>query len=354
MKYKILLLFVSLFISANVFAKVGTKPCIDPLTTINWAYFIDDFIIGSYGDSDSLELSYEDSDGDGRSDGGGLCFCKKTSDGRADGGLKIRFSEPIGFVELVNTPYKFTCFEGDSGKGGWSKLFHRGNTTGYRNAHFIQYPVFALMNYGMDQLCLSKEFPLDVPFIGELTPFWNDDFTALLTNPVAALTANPIAQMACGWDCSVSTLKKPNEYLSWCNGCWQGRRLNTGRSIDGNQVQSDAALVMSVLDFQHSTYQLPQTIQIPGSGVGFLEIANFWNSNEIACGDSISYFPKVIKNQYLLQNVYPTSNSYMITPGEHGAIFSNFRIIPQYQDRIFAIWRRKVCCVGLINASKLF
>jgi len=332
---------------------LGNKPCVDPFTTINWSFFFDDFLVGSYGVSESDESRFEDSDGDGKSDDGGLCFCKKTAEGKADAGLKMRYSEPIGFVEMVDEPYKFTCFTGDTGEGGWAKTKLRGTPSTYRNGHFIQYPIFALLNYGLDQICTSNEFPLDVPFIGELNPLWTDDFTAVLANPVAMLTSNAIAQTACIWDCATSTFSEPTEYLSWCNGCWQGRRLNTGRVMGHNAPESDAALTMSVLDYQHMTYQLPQTIQIPAGSIAFLDNVTFSNANDIACGATISYFPKVIKNQYFLQTVYPTSTSKMITPGENSQEWSTFKQIPEYQDRIYAIWRRKLCCIGIIQFSEL-
>ena len=344
-------LALSTLLITNLLA-LGTTPCTNPFKTLNWGYFFDDFLIGSYGTDD--EERFEDADGDGNSDGGGLCFCKETADGTADAGLKMRYSEPIGFIELVNTPYKFTCFEGDSGKGGFMKLRLRGFMSSYRNAHFIQYPVFALLNFGLDQICTSKEFPLDIPFLGELNPLWNDDFTAVLANPTALLTANPIAQMACVWDCAASTLGTPTEYLSWCNGCWQGRRLNTGRPLGDNPPVSDAALAVSVLDHQHMAWQLPQTIQIPAKSIAFLDGAMFRNANDIACGATTTYFPKVIKNQYVFQTVYPTSTAKMITLGEEAGVWSSFKQLPSYQDRIYAVWRKKVCCIGILNAEKLF
>ncbi len=319
--------------TTNSFA-LGKKPCLDPFSTINWGFFFDDLLIGGYGDGNHNPV----------------CLCSTTSDGVPDIGLKLRLTEPIGFIELVSEPGKFPCFMKDSSKGGIAKLKKRGTPRTYRNGHYYQYPVFALLNFGLDQLCVAKNIPLDLPFIGELNPAWYDDFTAVMINPVALLVANPIGALACLWDCATATFKKPTEFLSWCNGCWQTRRIGTGRPMGENGPVDDAALAMSILDFQHMGYMLPQTIEIPGtSTVPFAGGATLSSANDLACGKTTNYFPKVIKNQYFLQISYPIVSDKIITPGESAMIWSNFKGVPTYQDRIFTVWRRKVCCVGVAH-----
>ena len=300
-------------ITLNLFA-LGKKPCVDPVTTINWGFFFDDLLLGKWGDGMD-RLSDEDGDGDGKSDGGGLCFCDKTSDGTPDAGMKIRLTEPIAFLELTSTPYKFPCFQGDSGKGGIARIKKRGTPESYRNGHYIQYPVFALLNFATDQLCVSDEFPLDLPFLGEVLPNWYDDFTASMLGPWKLLFANPIAQLACLWDCATSTYGKPTEFLTWCNGCWQPRIIDTGKPFKGNPPQSDAALAVAMMNWQHIGYSLPQTIEIPATSMPGAKGGVFRSANDIACGKVINYFPLVIKNQYKLQIAYPTSTDDMITLG---------------------------------------
>ena len=323
----LILLTVSLF-------AIGKKPCLDPFSTINWGFFFDDLLLGSYGDGDSNPV----------------CLCSTTQNGVPDAGLKLRLTEPIGFLELVSEPGTFPCFMKDSSKGGIAKIKKRGTPKEYRNGHYYQYPVFALLNFGLDQLCVSQDVPLDLPFIGELNPLWYDDFTAAIVHPDSLLVANPIAQLACLWDCAASTLKHPSEFLSWCNGCWQGRRVGTGRPLGKNGPVDDAALAISILDFQHMGFMLPQTIEIPGSStIPFAGEAVLRSSSDIACGKTINYFPKIIKSQYFLQISYPTVSEKIITPGESAMIWSNFKGVPTYQDRIFTLWRRKVCCVGVAH-----
>lgn len=321
-------------LTTSAFA-IGKKPCLDPFSTINWGFFFDDLLIGSYGDGSHNPI----------------CLCSTTSDGIPDAGLKLRLTEPIGFIELVNSPGTFPCFMEDSSKGGLAKIKLRGTSKHYRNGHYYQYPVFALLNLGLDQLCVAKDIPLDIPFIGELNPMWYDDFTAIIIHPDSQLVANPIASLACLWDCATSTAKHPTEFLSWCNGCWQTRKIGTGRPDEGGvSPEDDAALAMSILDFQHMGFMLPQTIEIPGpvpfSGSGVLRSAN-----DIACGKTINYFPKVIKSQYFLQISYPVVSEKIITPGESGIVWTNFKDVPTYQDRIFTLWRRKVCCVGVAHLA---
>ena len=326
---KLLLIFLT---TLSLFAW-GEKPCLDPFSTINWRFFFDDLTIGSYGDGDSNPV----------------CLCSTTNNGEMpDAGLKLRFTEPIGFIEMVDSPYNFPCFQSDSGRGGYAKIKKRGTEKRYRNAHYYQYPVFAILNYGLDQLCVAQDMPLKIPFIGELNPLWYDDFTATMVHPDSILLANPIASIACLWDCGTSTFGHPTEALSWCNGCWQERKLDTGRPEGENSPVDDAALAMSVVDLQHMWYAFPQTIGLPGTHIPFVD-ATLSSGNDIACGNSVNYFPKAIKNQYYFQISYPNASSKIITPGESGIFWSNFKQVPTYQDRIFTLWRKKVCCMGVAH-----
>jgi len=323
---------ITLLISATLLFGLGKKPCIDPFSTINWSFFFDDLLIGSYGDGE----------------GGSVCTCS-TADGAEsnDVGIKIRTTMPIGFIELTAEPFHFPCFEGDTRKGGVAKVKKRGTPTSYRNGHYYQYPVFSLLNIGLDQLCVASEVPIDLPFIGELTPTWYDDFTAILTHPESLVFSNPIAQAACLYDCVASSMGTATEYLSWCNGCWQPRVIGTGRPMTSNPVEDDAALAVAIIDWNHMTYNFIQTISTPNNMPLVDGGALYSSSKAIACGSSTNYFPKVIKNQYLLQIVYPTATDEMLTLGGSGAEWTNFKQAPTYQDRIFALWRKKVCCVGI-------
>ena len=313
---------------------LGEKPCTNPFSTINWAFMFDDMLIGSYGDGE----------------GGAICSCSEADGAVAnDVGLKIRTTMPVGFIELVSEPFHFPCFEGDTRKGGTAKFKKRGVPEEYRNGHYFQYPVFALLNIGLDQLCVDSEIPIDLPFIGELFPNWYDDFTAALMHPENILYSNPIAQTACLYDCVKSTLGTPSEYLSWCNGCWQGRILGTGRPVTENPVQDDAALAAAILDWNHMSYNMIQTISTPDNMPYVSGGALYSTAKTIACGSSINYFPKLIKNQYFLQISYPTATDDIITLGSSSFNWGNFKQIVSYQDRIFTLWRRKVCCVGVSN-----
>ena len=81
MKRLLGLLLVTVFFAV---AKAGTPPCINPISTIDWSFFVD-------------ALEFE-----------GVCTC--STPGQIKIGLKWRVAEPIAFVETPRKAWEFPCF----------------------------------------------------------------------------------------------------------------------------------------------------------------------------------------------------------------------------------------------------
>ena len=328
-----------LSLNSNLYA-LGKHPCLDPFSTIDWGFFFDEFLLGSYGYGNSKSP---------------FCQCVTNSKlGQIDAGIKMRIVDMTGFAEVTDTPFYFPCFmKNHPNKVAMKKRSVSLSTTSenledetgtYMNAHFITYPIFAVLNLFTNQACLSGG-KIDLPFIGELEPEWYNEFVAVYTHPENVLVSNPIAQLACLQDCVSSAFKKPNESLIWCRGCWHTQRAGDGMVHGKIGILDAAELTVNMLDYMAMSYRSAQSIPVFHLPAG-LKI-NLASANDIACGVR-RYFPRVIKPAYFLQPAYPTVNS-PIPIGYPPLLWTNFKTVPGYTSRVFAIWKKKICCFGILH-----
>lgn len=59
---------------------------------------------------------------------------------------------------------------------------------------------------------------MDIAYMSEVDPLWNDSTLSMMINPEAALFGNLIAQAACAADAVASTAGVPLSPLFWCAG----------------------------------------------------------------------------------------------------------------------------------------
>jgi len=321
----------------NLLNAVGIRPCQNPFSTIDWSFFFDEFLIGTYGEGGKNPL----------------CVCGANG-AQPDIGIKMRITDMIGFAEITPTPFNFPCFAKEStqelklSKKG-NKFANSNNDTGtYLNAHFIPYPIFAMLNLFTNQSCLSIS-KIEMAFIGEIEPEWYNEFIASFMHPDNLLVSNPIAQIACLSDCVSSTFKKPNEALIWCRGCWHSQRAEDGR-IEGKVGIVDAAeLSVNMLDFMAMSFRSLQSIPIMNKPAGGNNPIG--STTALACGKRI-YFPRIIKPAFFFQPAFPVV-SHSVPIGYPPLLWSNFKTIPGYGSTVFAIWKRKICCFGALHLLHL-
>ena len=143
-------------------------------------------------------------------------------------GIAVGFWEPVRMVDVTHKPWCFVNLGGikiapgfDIGRGTESGTAIRGGgsqQTAKWHVHWYIYPLLYWMEIVTDFLCLEAA-SVDIAYITEIDPLWQDDTLTALINPEAAVFANPIAQVACAADCVTSTVKLPIDQLFWCAGC---------------------------------------------------------------------------------------------------------------------------------------
>lgn len=314
------------FLTAIAFSFAGNPPCIDPISTVDWSFFID-----------ALELK-------------GVCTC--STSGKIKVGLHFQVAEPIAFIETPRRAWDFPCFGYKRDNKVESKDgTNLGESGAKTNVHYIKYPVFGVLNIVFDHLCVSKNTQIDLLPSGfsELNPLIWDDELAVLVQPWKLLLATPIAQISCLADCvASSTAPDSTEALRnsmfWCAGCWGTIFPDTTTTYGINQITESALVATRILDIMHENAQL--FLYKETSGLGFISTVNKnakVPSFDVKC--TPAYFPVIVKSQYWLNLAYPAPKE-AVPIGKFAIPWAFYSTTPSEEDFVWAVWRIRDCCVG--------
>ena len=140
-------------------------------------------------------------------------------------GIPISFWEPVRLIDVTRNKFCLVNMGGINiggssvkGHGTVNKGGAGGRKRSFYQVHYYIYPVIYWLELLTDFVCLERT-KFDVAYITEFDPMWNDDETAFVLNPEAAIFANPIAQAACTADSIAATTGFPIDSMFWCAGC---------------------------------------------------------------------------------------------------------------------------------------
>lgn len=252
-------------------------------------------------------------------------------------GITLSFWEPVRLVDVTRTPYCLVNMGGNQlmkrgvkGHGGVGSGTNGQMRQSFYHLHLYMYPVMYWLELIVDFICMEKG-KVDMAYITELDPTWNDDELAFILNPEAVLFANPIAQASCAVDCAAATSGFPLDPMFWCAGCHGSIYPFVGtvaHHVGG--VQASLLIVERTLAKLHRLGVLPGT-----AGVKAL------------CGHY--YMPIIQKTQYKTQMLYPVpaTNSRQCYPiGRSDVLWSSNKEFPfQGEDFGYLIWRKRTCCM---------
>lgn len=137
-------------------------------------------------------------------------------------GLAIGYWEPMALTDVTRAPYCMVNLGGisiDAGKAG-SGTGGQGDKEeagAFYYVHWYKYPLTYWLNIITSMGCLQGG-DMDIGYLAELDPSWNDSSIALILSPEAMLFNNIIAQGACAADALASAANMPIDALFWCAG----------------------------------------------------------------------------------------------------------------------------------------
>lgn len=251
-------------------------------------------------------------------------------------GLRFKFWEPIGLIEVTRSPFCSPSF-GGMALGPSTIKGHGISARGkaFFNTHYIKYPVFAVLNIITDINCLDIS-SFDIGWLSEVDPAWDDDELAMIIhNPEAILFGNPVAVTACALDCGFQNFSwvaptNPYDLMFWCAGCVGGAYPLSGHVTTRRSIAADSQLIASRLIFLMNRVALLMT------NIG----SDTWCPRYLPTG-------MWRKSHYRLQPAMPFLRP-ATAIGTNNPITEVGRSIPAVgEDYVFVLWQKRDCCLAL-------
>jgi conjugal transfer pilus assembly protein TraU len=264
-----------------------------------------------------------------------VCVCNRPPFNLPVPGIPVGFWEPVRMVDVTRTPYCLVnmggmqmASSGISYRGDVEENTDDGTHHSFYQVHWYVYPIMYWLEVLMDFICLENS-SIDLAYLTELDPLWNDDEKSFILNPEAVLFGNVLAQAACAADCITSSTNLPLDSLFWCSGCQGGLYPFTGTLSDhAGGVQASLLIAGRFMAKLHREDLLWGTYGQQG-----------------LC--SKYPMPIIKKSQYRLQMTYPiptTSNCYPL--GHTEVFWQGGKEFPfKGSDFGYLVWRKRDCCL---------
>lgn len=289
-------------------------------------------ISGSFGNPDAVPEGAADKT---------ICACED-SNGLPKFGLPAGLWVPAHLIEVVRKPYCSPILGGKSLQdsvrlwGGRKETEGDGSDKTFHNYHYFVFPLLDMLELLIQSECNPGGWAnLDMLYLSELDPMWNEDELAFFQNPEAAVFANPLALAACAVDCAKTSADQPMESLFWCAGCWGNLYPFTGNIASDASGPRDTSLLAA------------RAI----AGLHRKGLAWKTYGNDALCGGTL--YPMLPKRQYRLSTLFPVSEAekpcchYI---GETPFKWGEWRTIPGVgEDYVYMVWRYTDCCLTQIK-----
>lgn len=272
----------------------------------------------------------------------GFCVCPIPVAPYVRFGITASLWEPARMVETVKDPYCFPAIGASAGGSAANQGFLRGthshvqgpggsaqDSSVFAQAHWWIMPFWSMLEALIDYTCLEVA-GVDIAYITEVDPLWNDDEFAAIIMPEALLFANMVAQLACMADAAASQTL-PLSPLFWCMGSWGSAYPMTGHINDNDYVQGNAAVAGRLI------YKLNREMVIcdPGVWYCFCVPTPIW-----------------VKHNYRIQAARPTPDFMCHPLGRSGMVWEYLKNPPFAGQKgtegnfLWIITRKRDCCMS--------
>lgn len=229
----------------------------------------------------------------------------------------------LGGAEMGMTNGRMRGSIGNNEQGGGE-----GHQSAFWHYHYYAYPLLLMLEMVVANRCGDGYMSMDLLYLSELDPTWNDSELGFFANPESAIFANPISLAACMTDAGAASLGKPLDELFWCAGAWGGLYPLTGFVSNKSSIPSKTSLLAT-----RSMAALHRRL-----------LARQTAGDEALCDAPI--FPTIPKSQYKMNMMYPIAergDAHEI--GEPALMWGEWRNVPSREDNVYMQWRYNDCCM---------
>lgn len=264
-----------------------------------------------------------------------ICICNRPPLNLPIPGIPVGFWEPVRLVDITRTPYCLVNMGGisvaSSGvnyRGDVEENTNDGTHHSFYQVHWYVYPIMYWLEVLTDFVCLEN-MSIDLAYLTELDPLFNDDQKSFILNPESVLFGNVVAQAACAADCLASSVNLPLDLLFWCSGCQGGLYPFTGTLNDHS-----GGVQASLLVTGRFMAKLHRELLLWGT----------YGKNDLCAKYPM---PIIKKSQYRLQMTYPIPTANNCYPMGHTELFWQGGKEYPYNGSDFGylVWRRRDCCL---------
>lgn len=264
-----------------------------------------------------------------------ICWCKRPPLNQPMPGIPIGFWEPVRLIDVTRTPYCLVNMGGVQiantgvrGHGDVATNLEDGTQQSFYQVHWYVYPITYWLEILTDFLCLESS-QIDLAYLTELDPLWNDSEKSFILNPEAVLFGNPLAQAACAADCVAATAHLPRNELFWCSGC-QGSLYPFTGFFNAHYGGVQASLLIAG--------RFMAKLHREGLLRGYVGKQGLCDKYPM---------PIIKKDMYRFQMTYPLPTSRTCYPMGHTSItWQSGKEFPyKGEDFGYLVWRNRDCCV---------
>lgn len=268
-----------------------------------------------------------------------VCICPSHLFGIPSPGLGVTYWEPLYVAEVERVAGCFPSlgggatllsgfsYETGGAHGAATKM---GGSTSRLQVHWYVYPVFQMLDFFTQDVCMNSSDAFALGFVSEIDPVWQNDLWANLLSPESALFDTLPMQMACVADAASADVWVPLDPLFWCAGSWGSVYPFSGTPNTSQSDQQANALVLS--KFLAMEARLGMMLDTIGPQATCFSVPN----------------PVWIKTQFRINPVYPLPTYGLPiyigqTEWRWGDIPpANF---PLNQSSVYMIWNAQQCCL---------
>lgn len=265
-----------------------------------------------------------------------LCACYDNN-GVPKPGMNVGMWQPARLIEVVRQAGCSPVLGGTTLPGASKRFWgttgeddNDSTDTGFYHYHYFAFPLLQMLDMFTPGGCIGDGLmDLDIMYLSEVDPTWNNDQLAFFTNPEAAAVANLPAQSACMIDAAAAATGNTLDAMWWCVGSWGSLYPLSG------VMQGTGFVNMSSLSSARAIGALHRR-----------GLAHRTMGDDAMCKSQLD--PMLPKSQYRINMFFPVAEAKSNHVfGQTTMTWGFGRLIPVAgEDAVYMIWRWNDCCMA--------